>query len=449
MKIFVYGAGDTAYLISSNLYKTHDVTLICDIEELPHRFSKLDMGFVSGSPSDLHILESSGIKSADVFIACSGVDEANIVGAWSVKKYAEIETVCFVSKIEYYKSFSSSGNDFQFSEIGVDHVIWPEELLVQDIFRIITVPSALDVEDFENGRARLLQYKINEDFELLNKSLKDCNFPESVLVVGITRENELFIPNGLTVFELADKVIFMGLNKPLNELSKKYFFKDSDEIKNVAIMGGGNIGYMLAVKLEEIGINTKIIESDLDRCDFLAEKLVTSLVVNADATDSEIFDEEELDECDVLIAVTNNDEKNLLASLLAKQKGVSKVFARVTSDSMAALFERVGIDITVSPKIVTMNAINDKILDKQTNILAVVERGQGEVLKIKTPPNLNNKFIRDIGFPVNAIIGAIKRGGKVIVPRGDTIIKDGDAFIIFVMSSNIDKVKEFLGRHED
>lgn len=449
MKIFIYGAGDTAYLVSFNLCKNHDVTIICDIEELPSRFSKLDIGFVSGSPSDPHILESSAIKSADVFIACSGIDEANIVASWSVKKYADIETVCFVSKIEYYKSFSSSGNDFQFSEIGVDHVVWPEELLVQDIFRTITVPSAIDVEDFEKGRARLLEYKIKDDFELLNKALKDCKFPESVLAVGITRKSELFIPNGLTAFELGDKAIFMGLHKPLSELSKKYFCKDSADIKNIAIMGGGNVGYMLATKLEEIGINAKIIEVDSDRCDFLAEKLHASLIINADATDIEIFEEEEIGECDVLIAVTNNDEKNLLSSLIAKQKGVPKVFARVTSDSMVDLFERVGIDIAVSPKSVTMTAINDKIIDKQTNILAVVEQGQGEVLKIKAPAEFNGKLIKDIGFPKDAIIGAIRRGGKVIVPGGDTLIKNGDAFIIFTISSNLSIVKEFLNRHED
>ncbi len=444
MKIMVYGSTETAYRIALDLYESHDVTIIDDIEEIPERFAKLDLSFVSGTPSDIDVLESSGVRDADVFIACCPLDEANIVASWAVKKFAQIETVCFVSKMEYYKSFANMKGGFQFSDIGIDYIIWPEEALVQTIFRIITVPEAIDVEYFEGGKARLLEYKIKEDSLLLNKELKDCDFPESTLVVGVTRKNELFIPNGFTKLELGDKAIFMGADKALNMLSRKYFLKKDDRVENVAILGGGNVGFMLAKRLEDVGIRAKIIEINPERCELLADKLQTTLVINADATNIEIFDEEELGDSDVVMTVTNNDEKNLLASLLAKQKGVPKVFARVSSESMIDLFERVGVDVTLSPKEATLNELKNKVLDKHTNILAVVERGQGGVIEMTVPHRIHNTPVKNIDLPRQSIIGIVRRGHKIIVPRGDTVLKHGDIIIVFTMADNVSTLKEFF-----
>ena len=185
MKIIIFGVNETSYLIANTFNQNHDITIMDDIDELPNNFEKLDIRFVNQNATSPQSLETAGIMNANLFIACSKLDEANIVAAWTAKKLSNIETVAFVSKAEYFRNFKGNNNVY-FEEMGIDYVLWSQELLVQEIFRIITVPEAIDVEYIENGKARLFEYKIKKDSPILNKELKDCYFPEGTIIVGIT-----------------------------------------------------------------------------------------------------------------------------------------------------------------------------------------------------------------------------------------------------------------------
>ena len=196
MKIVIYGATEIGCLIATEFFEDHDITIIDKEENRAEELSSLDISFIHGNASNIEILKNADIKNADVFIACSNTDEANIVAAWTAKKISNtIQTVAFVTKKEYFKNFQTNNNAY-FEEMGIDYILWSQELLVQEIYRIITVPEAIDVEYLEGGKARLFEYRIKEDTPILNKELKDCSFPEGVVIVGITRDNELFIPNG-------------------------------------------------------------------------------------------------------------------------------------------------------------------------------------------------------------------------------------------------------------
>ena len=176
MKIRIFGINDISYLIANSFNQNHDITIMDDIEELPSNFEKLDIRFVNKSATNPQGLELADIQKADLFIACTKLDEANIVAAWTAKKIANnIETVAFVSKLEYFKNFKGSNNDY-FEEMGIDYILWSQELLVQEIFRIITVPEAIDVEYIEGGKARLFEYRIKEDSPIINKELKKADF---------------------------------------------------------------------------------------------------------------------------------------------------------------------------------------------------------------------------------------------------------------------------------
>ena len=190
----------------------------------------------------------------------------------------------------------------------IDQVIGPEELLTQEIFRKITVPEAVDVENFACGRARLLEYRIKEDSILLNKKLKDCKFVEQTLVVGITRDSSLFIPDGETEFLLNDKVIFMGSSTSLDILARD-IFQSNTKVKTAAIIGGGSVGLMLAQNLEKINIKTKIIEMDYKRCEYLTEHLKKSLVLYGDGTNIELLEQEDFGDSDVVISVQTKFER--------------------------------------------------------------------------------------------------------------------------------------------
>ena len=291
MDLLLYGATDLGYMIALSLYQEHSVTLLDDLEKLPEKFASLDISFVSGTGADIDALEQANTEKCDLFIACSTLDEANIVACWTVKKIVDIETICFVHTMELYRNLVSARQKHYHTRYDIDTVIWPELLLTQDIFRIVSVPDAIDVEYFAEGRAKLFEYRIKETSTLLNTRVMDCSFPPDVLIVGITRDEKLFIPTGSSIIQEGDKVIFMGLGPALDTLAAN-IFQFSNQIKTAVLIGGGSIGFMLARKLEEAGIRVKIIEQDQDRCTFLADNLGKSLVLHGDGTDMDLLEEE-------------------------------------------------------------------------------------------------------------------------------------------------------------
>lgn len=445
MKIIIYGANETASLIAAKLYEDHDIIVIDDGINSSDFIEKLDIEYIQGSGSNIGLLESIGIKDADIFIACTDNDEANIVSCLTVTNMTKLKTVCFVSKKENVDSLSLvRGSKYQ-KELMIDYVLWPEELMTQEIFRIITVPKAIDVENFANGKARLYEYPVEENTVILNKKIKDCNFPDETLIVGITRENKLFIPNGETQLLLNDKVIFMGSYYSLDILASK-FFQETNDVKQVTIIGGGSVGLMLAQNLEKTNIKVKIIELDYDRCVELTENLKNTLVINGDGANFELLEEERVRESDVVVSITNNDEKNLLCSLLAKQMGVAKVITRVSKNVNANLFEKVGIDVAISENGAAIDDIENHLIKPDIEILATVEKGQGKVLEICIPPTFKPNVIMNLKLPCKAIIAIIQRRNRVIIPKGNTQVMPMDNLIVFTTQENADSVLAYFKR---
>lgn len=443
MKIIIYGATEVGCLLATEFFEDHDITVIDKEENRTDDFDKLDISFVHGNATDISILKTADIYNSDVFIACTALDEANIVACLTAKKFSGIRTICFVSNEEYKTTMEPNKTSDYLDDFYIDYVIWPEELLTQELFRIVTVAHALDVENFADGKARLLEYKVNTGSPIVGKMVKDIGFTKDTIIVGVKRNDLLFIPNGLTEINEDDKLIFMGTAHSLDILAGT-FFHDKESVKSVAIIGGGKVGYMLAKSLEVMKIKTKIIEKNYDRCEELAENLNSTIVLNGDGTDFKLLNEEDIGLSDVVISVTNNDERNLLCSLLAKQLGVKRVIARVSKVLNIPLFEKVGIDIAVSPKTSAINEVRNDIDEADVDILATVEQGEAEVMEVPVKQEFDGKIIKDIRFPAPAIIGVIQRRNRVIIPKGDTLIRHRDILIIFTKTDSVDKIKELF-----
>ncbi len=443
MKIVIYGATEIGCLLATEFFEDHDITVIDKEENRTEDFDRLDISFIQGSAADINVLKAADIVNADVFIACTGYDERNIVACLTVKKVSGIKTICFVSKSEYQDVLALNNNTDYLNDFYIDYVIWPEELLTQELFRIVTVAHALDVENFADGKARLLEYKVKPESLIVGKMVKDCGFTKDTIIVGIKRGSLLFIPNGLTEINADDKLIFMGTSHSLDILAGT-FFHEKEQVKTAAIIGGGNVGYMLAKSLEDLKIKTKIIEKNYDRCEYLSQELTKTLVINGDGTNLKLLDEEEIGESDVVISVTNNDERNLLCSLLVKQLGVKRVISRVSKVLNIPLFEKVGIDIAVSSKTSAINEVRNDIDETDVDILALVEQGEGEVLEILLNKDFDGMFIKDLRFPAPAIVGVVQRRSSVIIPKGDTKLISQDILIIFTKAENADKVKSYF-----
>ncbi len=441
MKIIIYGATDIGWLLTTELFEDHDITVID--ENMTDNFNKLDISFVQGNASNIDVLNNAQIKEADVFISCTDSDEGNIVACFAAKKYGGVRTICVVSKEEYRRNFHLNKAQDYFCDMFIDFIIWPEELLTQEIFRIVTVAHALDVENFADGRARLLEYKVLPGLSMVGKKVKDCGFTADTLMVGLTRNGELFIPTGNTEIQVDDKLIFMGTSHSLDILAGT-FFHERGHVKSVAIIGGGKVGLMLAKNLEALKIKTKIIEKNYDRCKELVEQLKSSLIIHGDGKNLELLHEEEIGSSDVVVAVTNNDEKNLLCSLLSKQLCAKRVITRVSKVANMSLFEKVGIDVAISAKTSAINEIKNDLAENAVDILATVERGQGEVLEVAVPERYNNRKIMDLKLPAPAVIAVIQRNGSIIIPKGNIEIYKDDTLIIFTRSSDADEVKAFF-----
>lgn len=443
MKIVIFGATEVGCLLATEFFEDHDITIIDKEENRTDEFDKLDISFVQGNASNPEVLKQADIRNADVFIACTAIDEANIVACLAAKKMSGIRTICFVSKEEYKNALNAENSEDYYCDFFIDYIIWPEELLTQDIFRIVTVAHALDVENFADGKARLLEYKVHSGLAIVNKKIKDIGFTKDTVIVGLTRDCKLFIPNGDTEILEGDKLIFMGTPRSLDILAGT-FFHEKEQVRSAAIIGGGNVGAMLAKSLDDLKIKTKIIEKDYERCQYLAQTLERTLVIHGDGTNLKILDEEEIGSSDIVISVTNNDERNLLCSLLCKQLGVKRVIARVAKVLNIPLFEKVGIDIAISPKNSAINEVKNDLEENDVDILATVEQGQGEVLEISVKEEFNDKKIMDFEFPSRAIVGAIHRKNNVIIPKGDTLVKTNDILITFTMAEDAEKIKEYF-----
>ena len=443
MKIIIFGANEIGFMIAQEFYTDNEITVIDEEKNKTDSFNKLDLGFISGNASNVDVLRQAGIKDTDVFIACNDSDELNIVACLTVKRLSKAKTLCFVRKEEYKSSLTLTKDADYNNDFYIDNIIWPEELLTQEIFRIITVAKALDVEYFADGKARLLEYKIPKYSPLVNTQVKNCDFPKDTLIVGITREGELFIPNGETTLIENDKVIFMGLSHSLNILAGK-FFHEKEFVKYITIIGCGSVGLKLAKALESLHLKLKIIEKDEERCNYLAEELNNALIINGDGTDLELLNEEDIASSDVVVSATNNDEKNLLGSLLLKHMGATRVISRVSKDTNVALFEQVGVDIAISSKTASLNEIKNSIKDTNIGILATVEQGQGEVLNIELSENFKTVKLMDLKLPTKAIVGVVQRRNRIIIPNGATQIMSGDNVIIFTTSTNAPIIRKFF-----
>lgn len=442
MKIIIFGANNIGRLLAETLSVKNSIMII-DNEDIPDDIKNMDIDYISGNAADINILKKYNADKCDIFIACKDFDESNILSCMMMKHLCNAKTVCFISKEEYFSSLMYIKNQKQNNEIFADYIVRPDELLTQEIFRLITVPSATQVENFGKGKARLLEYPVKENSTLLNMKIRDCKFPEEVLIVGITRSGELFIPNGDTELLLNDKLIFMGSVKQLDFLAAEVF-REETKVKSVAIIGGGKTGLILAEIMEKAGIKCKIIEINLQRCEHISEILRKTLVINGDGTDVSLLSDEQIEDADVLVCVSDNDEKNLLASLLAKQAGVKKVIARVSKENNIDLFEKVGVDVAVSYNNAILHDINNRLIMPHVMILASVEKGQGEVIEITIPKAFKQRQIKELRFPQKGIVAIIERRNRIIIPKGDTLVFPEDNLIIFTKRDSVDIIRNYL-----
>ena len=445
MRILIVGGGEVGYALGRALAGDHEVFVVDHSEEVRERFSGLDVQFVAGSGTSADVLRRARIRQADLMIACTGHDEVNLVACAIAKSMGLSRTVCFVSRQDFLGADDSAESLRE--HFGIERLVWPEAQLADDIERIIAAPGAIDAEVFASGRIRLLEYRLQDGSPLTAGPVSSLHVPHRALIVAVKQGDTFHIPRGDTRLRAGDKIIVMGTPEALRDLEPQIEPTSTSGAKRqlVTIIGGGDVGFRLAQRLESgANVELRIIEKDRRRGEQLAAALRRPLVLHGDGTDLELLEAEGIGQSDVLVSVIDNDERNLLASLLARQLGVRKIITRVSRPANLRLFELVGIDVALSARGAAVTSVIHQIQGGRANLLAVLEEGQATVVELVVPSSFRPQALQDLAAPPQSIVGAIVRGDDVIIPRGPDHVRPNDRLLVFATAQSAPHIRDFF-----
>lgn len=441
MHIVIVGGGQVGSALARALSAEHEVFVIDDKPTVADTFAAMDVTFIEGSGTNEEVLLRADIGKAEFFIACTGLAEVNIVACAIANRHASPETICLVSRADFLGSSKQGG----LAPFGINRVLWPEAQLAEDIERVVTAPGAIDAEVFAGGVVRLLEYRLEAGSALLAAPLGGLHLPRGSLIVAVKRGRKLFVPRGATQLAPGDKIIIMGTPEAMREVEALVRPGQTRRRQQVTIIGGGDVGLQVAERLEKVDdVDVRIVERDVARGEMMAARLTRTLVLNGDGTDLEFLESENVGRSDVLVCVIDNDERNLLASLLGRQLGVPKIVTRVSRPGNLRLFERVGIDVALSARGAAVASILHQITGGASRLLAVLEHGEARVIELTVSPNFVARELKGMGTPEDVIVAAILRGDRAIVPRGDDRVGPGDRILVFSTGAATDRTLAYF-----
>ncbi len=447
MRVLIGGEDNLAVRLAEALMAEHEVTVLLPEGTQGNPFDRLDVELRFGSCSSSTALQACEIEKADNFIACSKVDERNLVACAAAKRLGARDVTCFLRRHDVQSSEKEATKLAH--SLGIDRVILPAGRLAEEILRIVMVPGALDVEAFAGGRVRLVKKEITAGAHLATAPLREIGVPKDVVLVMCRRGEQMFIPNGETHFQIGDQVTAMGNRKGIHRLLTRYLRdRRRADPRRATIVGGGVVGTTVARGLEDAGWSVKIIEHNEERAEEIAQDL-KSLVICGDGTDLELLEAEHIGDEPVLIAVTSRDEVNLLVSLLAKQEGVPRIITRADRATNEILFEKVGIDVVRSALGTAVQWVQRAVTRSSREPLAELDHGDLKVLRLELPEDFPTISLRSLSAPVNAIVGAIMRhhGTKVIIPQGSDEVRARDSLLVLCTADAEDHARDFFASY--
>jgi trk system potassium uptake protein TrkA len=449
VKILILGAGQVGSTVAESLVgEANDITVVdTDGEKLSQLQDRLDLRTLVGNAAHPSVLEQAGIADTDMLLAVTQSDEVNMVACKlaaslynTPTRIARIRSADFLARPEVFSK----------ENFCVDFSICPEQILTDYIVKLIEFPEALQVQKFSQGKASLVAVRAFQGGPLVGKPLSflRSNMPQvETRVAAIFRKDAPLIPEGSTVIEDGDEIFFIAATNNIRSVLKEMRRMDKPA-KRVMIVGGGNIGLRLAKALEH-DYQVKLIEYNKKACEKLAGKLTRTLVLNGDGTDEKLLQQEHVGEVDVFCALTNDDENNIMASLLAKQGGAGKVIALINRSAYVDLLQGGKIDIALSPAHVTIGSLLAYVRRGDVAAVHSLRRGAAEVLELvahgdRQSSRVVGRRIDEIDLPKGATIGAIARDGEVIMGHHDTVIEAEDHVIVFVIDKKMVKKVEKL-----
>lgn len=450
MKVIICGAGQVGYHIASYLAsEQNDVTVIDQEPELIARVNEtLDVQAFVGNASQPDVLENAGAADADMIIAVTFADEVNMVACQVAHSLFNVPTK--IARIRQQSFLEPVWSDlFSRDHMPIDVIISPEIEVAQAISRRLAVPGAFDMIPLAEDKVRVIGVRCTEDCPIVNTPLRQLTelFPDlHIVIVGIVHDENASIPKSTDQMVPGDEVYFVADTEHVPRALAAFGYQEQ-EAHRMVIIGGGNIGLNLAKLIEATpDMTARIVERDQARARKIASMLPDTMVTWGDGLDAEILEEINIRSADTVVAVTDDDETNILGSLLAKRYGVERTIALANKTTYSSLVTTLGIDVLVNPRAITVSTILQHIRRGRIRAVHSLRDGFGEIIEaeaLETSPLVGSQ-IREGKLPSGVIIGAIVRDGEVIIPRGNTDVRARDRVILLATAGSVKKVEKLF-----
>ena len=441
MRIFLIGAGQVGSTIVEALHDEHEVTVIdLDAGRLAALSYRFDVATVHGNGASRRVLQDAGVREAELVIACTSRDEANIIAAMLSKKLApQARTIVRTTNVEYLEVW-------QERQLDVDFMVSSELETAHTVSRTIGVPAARQTDVFADGQVQIVEFDVEGPGAdgLVGVPLREARIPNDSKVASIIRAGQAMVPRGDATIEVGDRVIVIGSPDAAREWSQ-LIAGDKPRVDNVVIFGAGRAGTAIARVLLEQGINVRLIEANRDRARDVADELPGARVFHATGFEADFLERERIGAATAAIFAMRDDAKNHYAAALAKLHGVRFTIAIVHDAVSLDVFARAGIDVVVNPRSITAEEIVRFAHDPRTQQVAMLEGDRYEILDITVRPEsrLVNLPFRQLPM-TGSLIGAIVRDGTAIFPHGDDVLMPGDRAIIFTDARRVTEVERAL-----
>jgi trk system potassium uptake protein TrkA len=447
VRIIVIGAGEVGYHIAERLsHEAHEVVVIERNPEVCRRVQEtLRLRAIEADGSSPGALEEAGVREAAMVIAVADVDEINIVACAIAHQYGVATKIARVRDIELGAHPILAGGKV----LGIDLLINPNQVVADEILRVIKTTGAAEVADFADGRVQLLGVKIGPRAPVVNRRLRDLRSVQSsspFLVVGIARGDQLIVPTGDTVVAADDHLYIVGRREFIPDILV-LLGRTIAATKRVFIIGGGRIGLQVARALEAEDLTVTVMEKSRARCEELAKHLARARVLQGDGTDVRLLTEEGIAETDALATITDDDATNLLAAILGKRYGAKKAVALFKRPDLIPLVESLGIDAPISPRLLTASVILRFV--RRGRVVSVFElpESEAETLEVIVVPQAPaaGQSLEALTLPPDVLVGAIVRGEEVLVPERSTVFQAGDHVILLALPRALPDVERLFG----
>ncbi|MFQ5671993.1 MAG: Trk system potassium transporter TrkA [Nitrospinales bacterium] len=446
MNILIIGAGIVGYNLADELSQEgHNISIVdVHAEKIKQISEKLDVLWVRGNACLPSVLIQAGIRKAEMVIAVTERDEVNLFVCMLAHKFKVKKRFARLRHME----FTEAGQIFKPHELFIDQAVNPGQIIIEFILKILETPGAVNCAEFAEGKILLRGFDVSADAPLAGRKIADLQAAaefNSFIIVAIVRDGNLIIPGEHDTIRAGDKM-YVLIDKEFLPLILPMLNRRVNEVQKIILFGANTVSIHLAKCLEKKIPDISIIEPSLEKADLAVDQLSQTVVLHGDGTDPDLFNEINIKDADFFMALTDDDEHNILSALLAKKHGAKRAVVITNDPYYLPILDSIGMNITINPRLFTVGAILKNLRKGQIRSVFKLIEGEAEILEIVIAPDSSiiDKKIFKMTFPRDALIGAILRHGEMIVPDKETTIQSGDSVIVVAMPQSIEKIEKIF-----